>query len=49
VEAACSRAIIIDRGRVVADDTPAALKQSVPGCNSLDEVFRAITRPDTVK
>lgn len=27
VEAACSRAIIIDRGRVVADGTPAQLKQ----------------------
>lgn len=27
VEAACSRAIIIDRGRVVADGTPAELKQ----------------------
>ena len=49
VEAACSRAIIIDRGSVVADGTPEQLKKSVPGCNSLDEVFRSITRPDTVK
>ncbi len=49
VEAACSRAIIIDRGRVVADGTPDELKKSVPGCGTLDEVFRAITRPDTVK
>ena len=49
VEAACSRAIIIDRGKVVADGTPEQLKKLVPGVNTLDEVFRAITRPDTVK
>ncbi|MDI1315230.1 ATP-binding cassette domain-containing protein [Prosthecobacter sp.] len=47
VEAACSRAIIIDRGKVVADGTPESLKKLVPGANSLDEVFRIITNPDT--
>ena len=48
VEAACSRAIIIDRGKVVADGTPESLKKLVPGANSLDEVFRSITKSDTV-
>jgi len=43
VDAACSRAIIIDRGRVVAQGTPDELGRP------LDEVFRRITIPDTVK
>ncbi len=42
VEAVCSRAIIIARGRLLADDTPAGLAaRSASG--RLDEVFRAIT------
>jgi ABC-2 type transport system ATP-binding protein len=49
VDAACSRAMIIDRGKVVADGTPEQLKKLVPGCNSLDEVFRNITRSETAK
>jgi ABC-type glutathione transport system ATPase component len=48
VEAACSRVIIIDRGRIVASGTPAELKARSPE-GKLDEVFRAITLPDTVK
>jgi ABC-2 type transport system ATP-binding protein len=35
VEAACSRAIIIDRGKVVADGTPDQLKAKAPGAGSL--------------
>ncbi len=35
VEAACSRAIIIDRGKVVADGTPDELKRKGPGSGSL--------------
>lgn len=35
VEAACSRAIIIDRGKVVADGTPDELKQKGPGAGSV--------------
>jgi ABC-2 type transport system ATP-binding protein len=46
VEAACSRAIIIDRGKVVADDTPEGLKKLVPGATSLDVVFRSITKTE---
>lgn len=49
VDAACSRAMIIDRGKVVADGTPDQLKKLIPGCNSLDEVFRSITRSETAK
>jgi ABC-2 type transport system ATP-binding protein len=49
VDAACSRAMIIDRGKVVADGTPEQLRKIVPGCNSLDEVFRSITRSETAK
>ena len=49
VDAACSRAMIIDRGKVVADGTPEQLRKIVPGCNSLDEVFRSITRSEIAK
>ncbi|GEP45934.1 ABC transporter ATP-binding protein [Brevifollis gellanilyticus] len=49
VDAACSRAMIIDRGKVVADGTPASLRKLVPGATSLDEVFRSITRSDLEK
>jgi ABC-2 type transport system ATP-binding protein len=35
VEAACTRAIIIDRGKVVADGTPEELKQRAPGANAV--------------
>jgi len=41
VEAICSRTIIISRGRVLVDSTPAKLKEQY-NC-SLDEVFRKIT------
>jgi len=48
VEAACTRAIIIDRGRIVANGTPDELKaRSATG--RLDDFFRAITRSDTAK
>jgi ABC-2 type transport system ATP-binding protein len=43
VDAACSRAIIIDRGRIVAQGTPDELGRP------LDEVFRKLTTADTVK
>jgi ABC-2 type transport system ATP-binding protein len=42
VDAVCNRAIIIAAGRILADDTPAALAARSPG-GRLDEVFRAIT------
>jgi ABC-2 type transport system ATP-binding protein len=48
VEEACTRVIIIDRGKMVASGTPAELKARSP-TGKLDEVFRAITLPDTVK
>jgi len=41
VDAACTRAIIIDKGRVVAQGTPDELGRP------LDEVFRRITTTDT--
>ena len=47
VEDTCTRVIIIDRGVVVANGTPAELKARSPS-GRLDEVFRAITLPDTV-
>jgi len=43
VDAACTRAIIIDRGRIVAQGTPDQLGRP------LDEVFRRLTVPDTAK
>ncbi|MDP0490572.1 MAG: ATP-binding cassette domain-containing protein [Verrucomicrobiota bacterium JB023] len=47
VEAACSRAVIVDRGRIVADGTPAELKEK--GDGSLHELFRKVTTRDTAK
>ncbi len=48
VEAVCSRVIIIDRGRIVANGTPKELKARSPE-GRLEDVFRSITLPDTVK
>ena len=42
VEAVCSRAVIIGRGKILADGTAADLRALVPG-GSLDEVFRFVT------
>ena len=42
VEAVCSRAIIVAAGRIVADDSPAALAAR-SGSGRLDQVFRSIT------
>jgi ABC-2 type transport system ATP-binding protein len=41
VDAVCTRAIIIARGRLVADDTPAGLKSRAPS-GRLEDVFRAV-------
>jgi ABC-2 type transport system ATP-binding protein len=41
VDAVCTRAIIIARGKIVADDTPAGLKSRAPS-GRLDDVFRAV-------
>src|SRR5689334_16621791 len=41
VDAVCTRAIIIARGRLVADGTPADLKAKAPS-GRLDDVFRAV-------
>ncbi len=42
VSAMCTRAIIIDRGRIVADDTPEALANRYP--DGLEGAFRALTK-----
>jgi ABC-2 type transport system ATP-binding protein len=42
VEAVCTRAVIINRGRLVADGTPAALAARSPG-GRLEDLFRALT------
>jgi ABC-2 type transport system ATP-binding protein len=41
VDAVCTRAIIIARGKLVADDTPAGLKSRAPS-GRLDDVFRVV-------
>ena len=48
VEAACTRAIIIDRGRIVANGTPQELKARSPS-GTLEDFFRSITRSDVVE
>ncbi|HWA10701.1 MAG TPA: ATP-binding cassette domain-containing protein [Opitutaceae bacterium] len=45
VDAICTRVIIISRGRVVADETPAQLRARQPGAR-LDEIFRSLTQSD---
>jgi len=45
VEAICNRVIIISRGRLVADETPAQLQARKPGAR-LDEIFRTLTQSD---
>jgi ABC-2 type transport system ATP-binding protein len=42
VDAVCTRAIIIAKGRVVADDTPQGLRSRAPS-GRLEDVFRTIT------
>ena len=46
VDAACSRAIIIDNGKVVANGTPDELKQKTKS-GRLDDLFRELTMSDT--
>jgi len=46
VEAACTRAVIVDRGRIVADGTPAELIAKAPN-GSLTDLFRKVTTTDT--
>ncbi len=43
VEAVCTRAILIDQGRIIADDTPKALSDKHGG---LEAAFRALTRQE---
>ena len=45
VGAVCSRAIIIARGKIVADATPAELERQAPS-GKLDDVFRDLTIGD---
>jgi ABC-2 type transport system ATP-binding protein len=45
VEAVCNRVIILSKGRIVADETPAAFQARQPGAR-LDEIFRTLTKSD---
>jgi ABC-2 type transport system ATP-binding protein len=45
VEAICTRVVIISRGKLVADETPAALLARKPGAR-MDEIFRSLTHSD---
>ena len=46
VDAICTRAVIIDRGRIVIDATPAELAARAPS-GRMDDVFRQLTTGDT--
>jgi ABC-2 type transport system ATP-binding protein len=46
VEAACTRAVIVDRGKIVADGTPEQLLEQ-SGTGSLTDLFRSLTTRDT--
>jgi ABC-2 type transport system ATP-binding protein len=45
VEAICTRVIIISRGKLVADESPAQLLARQPGAR-MDEIFRNLTDKD---
>ena len=45
VEAICNRVIIISRGKLVADESPAKLLARKPGAR-MDEIFRSLTHTD---
>ena len=46
VDAACTRALIIDQGNIVADGTPAELRKQ-SGTDSLQDLFRTPTTKET--
>jgi ABC-2 type transport system ATP-binding protein len=46
VDASCTRAVIVDRGRIVADGTPDELKKLSPS-GSLHDLFRQLTTHDS--
>ena len=46
VDASCTRAVIVDRGRIVADGTPKELHERADGGN-LTDLFRSLTSRDT--
>jgi ABC-2 type transport system ATP-binding protein len=49
VEAVCTRAVVINRGRIVFDGTPSAMETMAPASvtrNRLDWVFRSLTSSD---
>lgn len=46
VDAACTRAVIIDQGSIVADGTPSELRQQ-SGTDSLHDLFRNLTTQET--
>jgi ABC-2 type transport system ATP-binding protein len=45
VEAVCSRAVIINRGMLVADGTPGQLAARAPS-GRLDDLFRSLTNSE---
>ena len=47
VEAMCSRVMLIDRGLIVTDATPAELAAKTPS-GRLEDAFHALTRPDAL-
>ena len=52
VEAVCTRAVIINEGRIVFDGTPGELDSKAPGSvtrNRLDHVFRMLTTSDVAR
>ena len=46
VEAVCTRAVVINKGRIVADGTAADLMRRAPNAKTLDEMFRHLTTAD---
>jgi ABC-2 type transport system ATP-binding protein len=46
VSAVCSRVLVVAKGKIVADETPAQLAQRTP-TGRLEDAFQALTEPET--
>ncbi len=49
VEAVCSRVIVIDQGKVIADGTPEELKSRAPSANHVEVILRLPVKGDPVE
>ena len=49
VEAVCTRAVVINKGKIVADGTAGDLMKRAPAAKTLDDMFRHLTTSDVAR